>query len=189
MNGFVIAIKISIERSQGMKWPHVGFLVGFFFSSFVFAVNNQVIKPNLSLNQIKVIKEGEWFGENLYFDISVLRINQSTQYIRIPEFPLGWPSSSTNTLKQTTLWSEPIESGKKVILIVSLMDQDSKPLNPDDVIGLIRIELKNEKGNLHARWSMPNQKSAPVIGTIGTIQKFELSNIHGHYEVYLSLDK
>ncbi|MBI2785884.1 MAG: hypothetical protein HYX60_06110 [Legionella longbeachae] len=171
-----------------MKWSHLGLLAGLLFSSSVFSVTNQVIKPNLILNEIKVVKAGELLGDNLYFDISVLRVNQPTQYIRIPEFPLRWPSSKINALKPNTLWSEPIETGKTVILLVSLMDQDSK-INPDDVIGLIRIELKNEKGDLHALWSMPNQESAPVIGTIRTIQKFELSNVHGHYEVYLSIDK
>lgn len=138
---------------------------------------------------MKVLKEGEWFGDNLYFDISILRVNQPTQYIRIPEFPLSWPSSRLNTIKSTMLWSDSLKNGQKVILIVSLMDQDSKPLNPDDVIGLVRVELKNEKGDLHALWSMPNQKSAPVIGAIRAVEKFELSNVHGHYEVYLSLDK
>ncbi|OHE77603.1 MAG: hypothetical protein A3F67_02950 [Verrucomicrobia bacterium RIFCSPHIGHO2_12_FULL_41_10] len=170
-----------------MKWSHWILLAGLCSSSLVFAANNQPIQSNLILNQIKVIKEGDWLSDDLYFDISVLRANRPTQYIRLPEFPLYWPASQVNALKSTVLWSEPIKSGQKIILIVSLMDQDSKPLNPDDVIGLIRVELKNEKGDLHMQWSMPNQKSVPVNGTINTIQKFELFNVNGHYEVYLSL--
>ncbi len=134
-----------------------------------------------------MIKEGEWLGDDLYFDISVLRSKKPTQYIRIPEFPFHLPSSKINTLKSTRLWSEPIKSGEKVILIVSMMDQDSKPLNPDDVIGLIRVELKNEKGSLHLKWSMPNQKSEPVNWAINTPQKFLLSNANGQYELYLSV--
>ena len=47
---------------------------------------------------------------------------------------------------------------------------------------------KNDGGNLHARRSMPNQKSAPETGAMRAIQKFELFNVHGHYKVYLSLD-
>ncbi|MGM9455282.1 hypothetical protein ACTAZI_18335 [Legionella bozemanae] len=171
-----------------MKWSYLGLLAGLFFSTAVFSINNQVIKPTLILNEIKVVREGEWLGDNLYFDISVLRLNQQTQYIRIPEFPLRWPSSKINVLKSKKLWSESIASGERIILIVSLMDQDSK-INPDDVIGVIRIELKNENGDLYARWRMPNQESAPKIGTIKKIQKFEFSNDHGHYEVYLSIDK
>lgn len=172
-----------------MKWSHWCVLIGFWFSSLAFAANNQEIQPKLILNQIKMIKEAEWLGDDLYFDMSILRIKQPTKYIRVPEFPLHWPSSKINTLRSTLLWSEPLKSGQKIILIVSLMDQDSKPLNPDDVIGLIRIELKNENGDLNLRWSMPNQKSAPINGAINTIQKFELSNVHGHYELYLSIQK
>ncbi|RUR29233.1 hypothetical protein [Legionella qingyii] len=170
-----------------MKWPHWCVVVVFCFSSMAFAVDNQELSPKLILNQIKMIKEGELLGDDLYFDISVLRIKQPTQYIRIPEFPLHFPSSKINTLQPTLLWSDPIKSGEKVILIVSLMDQDSKPFNPDDVIGLIRVELKNEKGNLHLQWSRPNQKSAPMNWPINTTQKFLLSNANGQYELYLSI--
>lgn len=172
-----------------MKWSHVGFLIGLLFSASIFAINNQTIKPNLLLNQIQVVNEGELLGDSLYFDITIVRINQPTQYIRIPEYPLHLPSFKAKALKPTTLWSESIDNGKKVILVISLMEQDSKPFNPDDLIGSIRIELKNENGHLNAIWSIPNQKSAPSIGMIKTIQKFELSNRHGQYNVYLSLDK
>lgn len=176
-----------IERSQKMKWLRWCVLVVFCFSSMAFAVNNQELSPKLILNQIKMIKKGEWLGDDLYFDISVLRAKQPRKYIRIPEFPLHVPPSKINTLKPTVLWSEPIKNEEKVILIVSLMDQDSKPLNPDDIIGLIRIELKNEKGILHSQWSVPNQKSEPVTWGINTPQKFLLSNTNGQYELYLSV--
>ncbi|WP_133128258.1 hypothetical protein [Legionella nagasakiensis] len=171
-----------------MRWIHWGVLIGF-FSSVVFAANHQTIQPNLNLKQIKVIKEGEWLGDNLYFDISVLKANQPTKYLRVPKFPLRWPSAKIDSLKPITLWSEPIKNREKVSLIVSLVDQDSKPMNPDDVIGLIRVELKNENGNLQARWSMPNQKWTPVVSGVNSMQKFDLSNVNGHYEVFLSLDK
>lgn len=170
-----------------MKWPHWCTLVVFCFSSMAFAVNKQEFSPKLVLDHIKMVKQGELLGDDLYFDISVLRVNQPTQYIRIPEFPLHLPSSKINTVKSAPLWSEPIKSGEKITLIVSLMDQDSKPLNPDDLIGLIRVELKNEKGNLQVQWSMPNQKSVPVTWAINTTQKFLLSNANGQYELYLSI--
>ncbi|AHE66938.1 hypothetical protein [Legionella oakridgensis] len=173
-----------------MRRIHWGVFIGLFFSSVVLAANNQTIQPSLNLNQIKMIKGGEALGDDLYFDISILKANQPTQYLRVPKYPLYWPSTELASLKSVPLWSESLKNGQKIILIISLIDQDAKPMNPDDVIGVIRVELHNEHGHLQARWSMPNQKEGPIVSSTGSVQKFELSNnAYGHYEVLLSLDK
>jgi len=72
-------------------------------------------------------------------------------------------------------------------LTLSLVDQDLNKFNPDDLIGVIHIDLKNENGQLRTQWSMPNQNRPPVAAKVNQEQKFTLSNEHGEYEVYLIL--
>lgn len=168
-----------------MKWMAI--FAGILFSSLVFTANTQVLHPKLVLDHIKMIEAGETLRDNLYFDIKVLRANQNSEYIRVPEIPLNWPSSSIIALQSVPLWSGPLEKGQKVTLIASLMDEDATPLNPDDVIGLIRVELINKNGTVQAKWSMPNQKTTTTEASADEVQKFNLSGANGHYEVYLKL--
>ncbi len=154
------------------------------------AIHNE-IKPLLFLHHINVIKASERDGDEVYFDVSVYRSNHAEQYFRIPEKPFHWVSQLVGKLSQVKLWSEPIKEGETVVIIVSLIETDASFIEPDDLIGVMRIKLKNEHGVLQARWTMPNHLEGPV--TVPTdhndIQKFDLRGEGSDYEVFLSIEK
>lgn len=147
------------------------------------------IKPSLILDHIKVIKIGESGGDELYFDISTHHADQSTVYKRIPSLPMHWLSKMGDKIRGVVLWSEPLLPGKAVTVILSLNEADAYPWNIDDVIGTIKVQLKNKGGKLQARWSIPNRSDKPVIMTEQNVheQKFDLISTNGHYAVYLNL--
>ncbi|STX93816.1 Uncharacterised protein [Legionella londiniensis] len=172
------------------------FCIGFlFFSTAALAEKapdspqKNTIKPTLILNHLKPLKHQETGGDELYMDIGVYRAQKEGRFFRIPEFPKNWPSSQSDKIKKIPLWSEPIKDGETVILILSLLEQDVTPMNPDDLLGIMRVKLKNEKGTLNVQWSIPNRSVGPstVMGEGGNIEKFELFSEEGQYEVYLSL--
>jgi len=180
---------INIAKGVFMK-QITGILLAFFLLS-AHAEETGTIKPAVMLNHIKTVEAAERTGDELYFDISVLRADMPREFYRIPDHPVHWPSSLSHKIKDVSLWSEEIKPGHTVILLLSLMDQNLNPLNPDDLIGVIRLELKNKDGELNAEWSLPNRPSGPVTiaGKKGDIQKFELYDKYGQYEVFLSLQK
>jgi len=137
------------------------------------------LRPSLVLNQIRVIAASESGGDELYFDIGIYQSNQPTQYLRIPKKPMHWSSAIVDKIKEVPLWSQSLKSGQAVTLIVSLIDRDRSSMNPDDLIGTIRVDLNNDKGHLKTRWSMPNRPAS--IGN-KAMQKFDLMG-EGRYEV------
>lgn len=146
------------------------------------------LKPTLLLDHIKMIKTGESDGDELYFDITVYRAKQPAQYFRLPKQPFHEPSKLVGQFSKVKLWSEPLKVGESVTIIVSLIETDYTPLNPDDLIGLVRVKLKNNAGKLQATWDMPNQ-SMPAIDHNDKVQKFDVKGEGSQYEIYLSLVK
>ena len=162
------------------------FLAVFLLLPMPFAsANAGDVNPNLVLDHVKVIQASERDGDELYFDIGVYQVNQPTQYIRIPEKPKHWPSQLMDKVMHVPLWSQALKPGQTVTLIVSLMESDGSLLNPDDLIGSMRVTLKNDNGTLQTRWSIPNRPGDLVASDI---QKFDLQG-EGKYEVYLGIKK
>jgi len=143
------------------------------------------LTPSLIMNQIKVLTASERGGDELYFDISIYKANQPTQYARIPARPMHWPSQYLDKVQQVSLWSQPLKAGQAVTLIVSLIESDGSVVNPDDLIGSVRLALKNDKGALQTSWSMPNSLAGV---SQDAMQTFEMQG-QGKYQVSFSLKK
>lgn len=150
---------------------------------------SKAIKPAISLSHIEMLDEGERTGDELYFDIQVMQADKPRVTYRVPKHPIHWHSSVINTVKDVFLWSDDLNAGQSVIVLISLMDQDLLLANPDDLIGIVRFELKNINGELKALWSLPNRDPSSVssMGKEGGVQKFELRSKQGHYNAFLSV--
>lgn len=159
------------------------------------------IKPQLVLNQIKVEKQQERDGDELYLTLGARVDGESIQYIRIPAKPDHWLSRQIELVKNVSLWSEPLAEGQAVTVNIELNEADAEPLNPDDLLGIMRVRLKNEKGSLTVYWDIPNRtgidapkkRAGQPADTFsqepGKVGKFDLYNDGAHYEVYLSVNK
>jgi hypothetical protein len=147
-----------------------------------------VITPTLILNHIQAVKSSEGSGDELYLSLSVNHGNKSTSYLRIPEKPIHWTASYLDKIKQLTIWSDSLQDGESVSIMVSLVESDDSVLNPDDVIGNIQVKFKNQNGVLETKWSMPNRMEGPtaVSGKKGEIQKFLFMGEDGAYELFFS---
>lgn len=157
---------------------------------FAFAKTGKTLKPSVILNHIKVIQSQENWGDELYFDVTVNRLDKRTFY-QVPKHPHHWDSNKMDKIKYVELWTDSLNEGETVTLTLSLLDRDITKINPDDLIGTVQLRMRNKEGVLHSYWSMPNRANGPetVAGQEGDIQKFELLGEHARYELYFSLKK
>lgn len=159
------------------------------------------IQPELILNKIKVLNAQERDGDELYLTLNARLSGEFPEYMRIPAKPTHWLSSQMDSVEDVRLWSGPIVEGSSAIVVIELNEQDAEPLNPDDLLGVMRVRLKNEKGSLSVEWDVPNrsgidapkklirQGSDTVVQEVGKTRKFNLDNNGAHYEVFLSVNE
>lgn len=158
-----------------------------------------VIKPELILNQIKVGGEQEHDGDELFLTLNSRVSGGVIEYQRIPAKPGHWLSRQIDEVKNVSLWSAPLADGQSATVNIELNDEDAEPLDPDDLLGLMRVELKNEKGSLVVHWDIPQRtgidapkkREGEVADTFseesGHVVKFLLNNDGSYYEVHLSV--
>jgi len=166
-------------------------LLGLIMVMTVFIAHAQDLKIDVVLNHLKTIKTQEHDGDELYFTTSEYQKNTSTVYKRIPKKPLYLTSKRAEELANFGLWSGVLKEGKAVTVIVALNEYDPMLMDPDELIGSMRVTFKNDKGTLKTKWSIPNRMDGPevITGQHGAIQKFDLVGPVGRYEVYLSVKK
>jgi len=172
-----------------MKYKNLKILIGLWmFSTMLMAASSNQQVARLVLNHVNLIQHQEADGDELYFDVSVFRSKQPTQYLRVPAKPFHWTSQRIHDISNMTLWSDKIKRGEDVTIIVSLMETDMKALYPDELIGSVRVKFKNESGVLQTRWSMPNHVGEVAFkGKDVGVQQFDLVGDGAHYKIDLSV--
>ncbi len=155
-----------------------------------FAATAKSVKPNVSMIHLKAIKTAEKNGDELYLAVTAYPSDGQPTHYQIPKYPLHWPSAKLDSLKNIKIWQDKLKPGQAVTLIVSLLEQDSPPWNTDDLIGTVRIRMKNKDGQLETSWSMPNRVDAPVsvMTKKGRAEKFDLLGEGSNYQLYLHLE-
>jgi hypothetical protein len=141
------------------------------------------LKPMLLLERIEVQEAGENPMDELYFDISIYRPHQSAIYKRIPSLPTNWLSYMTPAIQRLPLWSDLLKEGEALTIILSLNDADSPPWDIDDVIGLVKIQIKNNQGRLQVIWGSGTMSP----GVADKVQEFDIKGPNGHYYLHLTL--
>lgn len=181
----------------------VGVIAIALYASVLPSKNNlslKSIKPVLILSQIKALTEQESStGDELYLTLNARVSGGVIEYKRIPAKPGHWLSRHIDEVKQVNLWSQPLTEGQIATVNIELNDEDAEPFNPDDLLGLMLVQLKNEKGQLVVHWEIPhrtgvtapNKLESDVPDTVTEesdhVQKFDLNNDGAHYQVYLSV--
>lgn len=154
------------------------------------AANTPVIIPALHLLRIQTSQTTEKKGDELYLSILTFQSEGKPHHYQIPEFPLYWSSKSLDQIKNLKIWQNPLNPGEGVTLVLSLMEHDAPPWNSDDWIGSLKIQLRNNQGNLEMNWIVPNRAEGPVkvVSKFGEAEKIELSDGKATYSLYFYLD-
>jgi len=152
------------------------------------------VKPvhaTVKLVAIKALKTMENEGDELYFSVLKFPSEGRPSVDKIPEHPKYWPSEHLDKVINVTLWNNKLKKDEAITLVFALVDQDTPPWNTDDIVGSVRLQLKNANGKLEASWSVPNRAEPPVIVNTkyGEAKRFSLMNKDAHYELFFTLEE
>jgi hypothetical protein len=171
------------------KWFGIFGIVCGLFSTAWAADKPDTITPHLNLLTINAIQTLETQGDELYLDVTAYPSNGKPHNFQVPKYPLYWGSNQLDKVNNVPIWQEPLANGEAVTLIISLVEQDIPLWGTDDLIGSIRVRLRNIDGKLESSWSMPNRVDAPtsILTKQGRAEKFQLVGENSNYEVFLFL--
>jgi len=156
------------------------------FSLTAFA---QSLHPQINLLSIRGIKTVEQQGDELYLTVTVYPSKGKSKHYHLPRKPQHWRSNNLKKVTKVPVWEGSLPESEAVTVIISLMEKDLPPWNTDDLIGSVRVHLRNNKGKLESNWSIPNRVDGPVstMSQWGRTERFELLGEDGQYHLYFML--
>lgn len=160
--------------------------LGLFFTISAFAKDLTV---NLTVANMQASKQQETKADELYFDIAEYTQKGLQQFYRVPEKPIHLLSTHLKKVNNFNLWHNTLKNGESTEVIISLIEEDYSPWDLDDLIGVVKLKIKNEKGKLVTAWSMPNTTNQGLVLTSkkGELRRFVLTDGKAKYQVDLQL--
>lgn len=164
----------------------VGLCLGLLISITSFAASQTVA---VQLNSIKAIDTQDRSVDEVYLDITEYPSKGLPSNTRVPRYPMYWPSSHLEKITNIEVWKKALAQGESVTLLIALIDQDAPPWNTDDLIGEVKLQLKNENGSITSKWSVPNREQVTPTEKVKAngVAQFELNGDSVHYQVSFSI--
>lgn len=162
-------------------------LCSVFLSVQVFA-SNKTLTPEVTLKNIQAIKTLEKRDE-LYLAVTEFPSEGLPSHFQVPKFPMFWPSTHLDKVVDFKIWARKLKPGSSVTLILALIDKDAPPWNTDDLIGEVKVHIKNDGGKLISSWRLPNRDDASdVLPTNESREgQFDLKAEKAHYKVTFAI--
>lgn len=150
-----------------------------------FSVCAEDLNISVMLSKLEAVRTAEKRGDELY--ISVTEYGSSTAPINylVPEFPMHWLSRRLEEVKNVTLWANSFKEGEGAAVIFSLIERNMPPWDLDDLIGTIKLKVRNTNGKLKKQWVLPHQKGFQVIQA--DKNEFILKSDAAEYHIFLEL--
>lgn len=148
------------------------------------------INPKVILKSMEAVKTIEKRDE-LYLAVTEFPSEGLPSHYQLPKFPMFWPSDHLHKVANFKVWSRELKNGEGVTLILALIDKDAPPWNTDDLIGEVKLHLKNENGKLISSWSVPDRDEQPPVTSIekSKDKQFDLRGEGAHYKIRFVVKK
>jgi hypothetical protein len=158
------------------------------FATLVNAASEPALPVGINLVKLKAVQPSEKAGDELYMNITVYPSQGHSQNFQVPDHPMHWLTKHVNKIDNLTVWHGELKSGESTNIVLSLIEKDAPPFNPDDLIGTVNVFIKNDNGKLVTTWKLPNRTDAkPVeVTEAGKEQLFKLTGEDSIYEATFS---
>lgn len=130
-------------------------------------------------------------SDEVYADITVYRPDRAPEHYHIPKELPSWSHKDLEKLHKVVLWRGELAEVDSASLLISLMERDSTPHDPDEMIGTVSLRIKKHDGELKPLWTMPNRSIAifTISTKYGSAERFNLNGPNGYYEMILLLSE
>ena len=94
---------------------------------------------------------------------TVLRRGSSSNAVPLSDaghLTLHWDSNHLQKLQHEKLWSLDLRDNQAIEIFVAVVEHDTPPWDLDDVIGSIKIKIKNQQGKITSKWSFLGDKKS-----------------------------
>lgn len=155
------------------------------------------VKPALVLQDIQAVKLNEKKGDEVYINVTEYLPDGKSKSTNIPVLPLAWGSKDLSKVKELKLWDAKMTNGQAADVIVTFVEQDNPPFDPDDLLGVVQLKLVNTKQGIKPLWSVKegviDKKTAKSNqGTFKEVSNnknydFTLKGSNAEYKVKLKL--
>ena len=136
-----------------------------------------------------MVTEGQQ-GDEIYLSITEFHSSRDARHITVPSQPVHWPSKALPQVKDLRLWGGSLKEGESLELIISVIEQDAAPWNIDDLIGTVKVKLRNENGKLEEKWKPMGEGTEHSASGEGSGASHTINfKGRGHYEIQLQLRK
>ena len=148
----------------------------------------KTLTPEVTLKKIEMVKSHEKRDE-LYLAVTEFPSTGLPSHTQVPKFPMFWPSTHLDKVTDFKVWAKALKPGDSATLILALIEKDAAPWNTDDLVGEVKLHVKNDNGKLIASWSVPNRDSESDVKPVsqGLQETFDLKDHHGQYRVTFSI--
>lgn len=117
----------------------------------------------VKLNKIQTDMFSERSGDEVYFSVTEYKKDDTPKIYRVPMLPLHWVNKDLPTLSDVTLWAGTVTEQQPVMLVISLLEQDLHPWDPDDHLGSIQLRISFKGNKLETTWSEPDFIDQPYV--------------------------
>lgn len=153
------------------------------FSTIALAQNQEL---QINLKSFNVVRPQEERGDELYISITEFPKNGLPKNYKVPPFPSHWLSQYLNNFKEMTLWRKSFNECEPLDLLITLVEEDSQPWDPDDSLGSVKLEISCINGKLDEKWNIPNAEKVAKINEKKNAFHFKGNN--AEYDIQFSLD-
>lgn len=147
--------------------------------------------PSIVLESIAPIHTTEKSGDEVYINITEYLPNGKTKSTNIPMPPIAWSSKNLTEIKDLTLWQGKLAKGESANVIMTFIEQDNPPLDPDDLLGVVQLNIINTQQGLKTSWSVRQGtiKTSAQRTSKDKQQYFMLTGSQGSYSVAIKLSE
>lgn len=158
----------------------------------VASTSKNALPIRLFVDALKVEKTSEDKTDELYFSVTVYPSGSHPYHFRLPTFPNYWLSNHVDQIKSLKMWEANLEENQSVMVIISLIEHDAPPWDNDDLIGTMKLNIKNDKGSLVHEWVKPNQDDDQAVSQTQDAKslkhEFKLSGDQSLYSIVIRLE-
>jgi len=143
----------------------------------------------LFLKSIKEVAASEETGDEIYLALTEYPSHGKYKHYTIPYYPLHWSSDVLPHVKDLKLWDGELADKHAVELVISAIEHDILPFDPDDLIGTVKLTLRNIDNKLQVAWKIPDPKKQEkeIKPESGTTKEYTFKGDNGEYVLTFEL--